>query len=148
MLEILDNRKSVKFSNFQKRLIDEKPGIYVIRYLENESPKNFTRLTGTDKEGILCIGKSKNLRKRITQYNDINAKGLTKKYHSEGWNFRKYFRDNGNPDAIRLIIENIEVRWKALDSIKDADRLETDIIQDYVMMLQDKPPLNIRLKVL
>lgn len=47
----LNNLKSVKFSNFQKRLIDEKPGIYFIRYLENESPKKFTRLNGTDKEG-------------------------------------------------------------------------------------------------
>lgn len=144
----LGDVKSSKFSNLESLdHIDEKPGVYVIRYLEGSTPKHFTRLNGIDEEGILCIGQSKNLRKRIWQFlKDATAEGLSIKYHSEGWNFRKYFRDNPNPKAIRLEIENMEVIWKILDNEDEAKELETRLIQGYVMRFQDKPPLNISIK--
>lgn len=144
----LGDAKSSKLSNPESLdYINEKPGVYVIRYLEGNTPKHFTRLNGIDEEGILCIGKSKNLRKRIWQFlKDITTAGLSIKYHSEGWNFRKYFRDNPNPKAIRLEIENMEVIWKTSDSEDEAEELETELIQDYVMTFQDKPPLNISIK--
>lgn len=143
----LGEAESAKFSNLQVRHIEEKPGVYIVRYLEGGLPKHFTRLNGIDEEGILCIGKSVNLRRRIREFvKDIATKGLPEKYHSEGWNFRKYFRDNPNPKAFKPKIENMEVIWKALSSEDEADNLETELIQDYVMTFQDKPPLNISIK--
>ena len=144
----LGEAESAKFSNSEFLVhIDKKPGVYIIRCLERGSPKHFTRLNGIDEEGILCIGKSVNLRRRIREFlKDIAAKGLKEKYHSEGWNFRKYFRDNPNPKAIKPEIENMEVIWKTMNSEDEADELETKLIQDYVMMFQDKPPLNISIK--
>ena len=143
----LGDAKSAKFSNLQVRHIYEKPGVYIIRYLEGGSPKQFTRLNGIDEEGILCIGKSVNLRRRIREFlKDITTEGLAEKYHSEGWNFRKYFRDNPNPKAIKPKKENMEVIWKVLNTEYEADKLETELIQDYVMTFQDKPPLNISIK--
>ena len=143
----LGEAKSAKFSILQVRRIDKKPGVYIIRCLEDDSPKHFTRLNGIDEEGILCIGKSIDLRRRIREFvKDIATEGLEEKYHSEGWNFRKYFRDNPNPKAIKPKIENMQVIWKALKNEDEADKLETELIQDYVMTFQDKPPLNISIK--
>ena len=147
IIKKLGDSESAKFPSLQVRHIDEKPGAYIIRYLEGSSPKHFTRLNGIDEEGILCIGKSNNLRRRIREFlKDIATEGLKEKYHSEGWNFRKYFRDNPNPKAIKPEIENMEVFWKAMNSEAEADELETILIQDYVMTFQDKPPLNISIK--
>lgn len=116
-------------------------------YVEHGRPKNFPRLNGIDTNGILCIGKAKNLQRRIMEFQrDILAEGLRKHYHSEGWNFRKYFRDNRNPNALRLKVENIRVLWKELGSEEIANNFETELIQDYVMTYQDKPPLNISIK--
>ena len=115
--------------------------------MENGKPKNFSRLNGIDMDGILCIGKAVNLNRRIREFQrDILVEGLGKHYHSEGWNFRKYFRDNSNANALKLKIENIKVVWKKLSNKDEADVLETKLIQEYVMTYQDKPQLNISIK--
>jgi len=127
--------------------IEKSPGVYVMIYMENGKPKNFSRLNGIDLDGILCIGKATNLNRRIREFHrDILVEGLGKHYHSEGWNFRKYFRENPNASALKLKIENIKVVWKNLSSTEEADVLETKLIQEYVMTYQDKPPLNISIK--
>jgi hypothetical protein len=124
-------------------------GVYVMIYMKNGKPENFSRLNGIDPEGILCIGKAANLNRRIREFQrDVLVKGLGKHYHSEGWNFRKYFRDNPNPNALKLKIENIKVVWKELSNKNEAEAnaLETKLLQEYVMRYQDKPPLNISIK--
>ena len=122
-------------------------GVYMMIYWENGKPRDFSRLNGIDVNGILCVGKSVNLNKRITDFRrDILIEGLGKHYHSEGWNFRAYFRDNQNPNAIKLKVENTKVLWKELESEREANDFETELIQDYVRTFQDKPPLNISIK--
>lgn len=124
-----------------------KPGVYILTYIENGKPKTFSRLNGADNEGILLIGKTVNLRSRVGDFfRDIMSEGLRDKYHSEGWNFRAYFRDNPNPHVIKLKPTNIRVNWKITESGKEASEFETQLIQDYVMTFQDKPPLNISIK--
>jgi len=124
------------------------PGVYFMSYIENHEPKPFPRLNGkTDDEGILCIGKAKNLRRRIQQFRrDVLDTSPFRNCHSEGWNYRKYFRDNDYPDTIKLDVKNVWVTWTELDNEKDADKLETECIQHYIMQYQDKPPLNISIK--
>ncbi len=123
-------------------------GVYVMVYVEDGQPKCFPRLNGkSDMEGILCIGKAVNLNRRIGDfYRDIFDETLYRHSHSEGWNFRRYFRDNDFPQTIKLNAKNIRVCWRALKSEKDADKLETECIQHYIMQYQDKPPLNISVK--
>ena len=123
-------------------------GIYVMIYMENGKPKSIPRLNGkSDTEGILCIGKAVNLNRRILDFHgDVFDETLYSHSHSEGWNFRRYFRDNDFPQTIKLNAKNIRVCWTELESEKDADKLETDCIQYYIMKFQDKPPLNISIK--
>lgn len=100
-----------------------------------------------DKEGILSIGKSVNLRRRIGEFfRDVQLPDLRVHYHSEGWSWRNYFRDNPNPSALRLPWQDMEAVWRVTGGKESADRLETKLIQDYVLRFQDKPPLNIEIK--
>lgn len=117
-------------------------------YIEEDVPRCFPRLNGkVDKEGILCIGKAVNLNRRIMDFHrDVFDETLFRHNHSEGWNFRRYFRDNNFPDTIKLNAKNIRVCWNELNSERDADKLETECIQHYIMKYQDKPPLNISIK--
>jgi len=138
-------RRCVKIGDYKK--MPNKPGVYVLTYIENGKPKTFSRLNGIDSEGILLIGKTVNLTRRVREfYKDILSEGLKEKYHSEGWNFRAYFRDNPNPQAIKLNPENVWVHWMLMENEREAYEFETQLIQDYVMTFQDKPPLNISIK--
>jgi len=142
-----DDFEILKLLDYHWSRIKNEPGVYVVRWLENGTPKHLQRLNGIDTQGILGVGKGKNVRKRIKQFlDDIRTNDLEVKYHSGGWNFRKYFRDNTNPNAIRPKIENIEILWKRTKSEFEADQLETKLIQEYVMNFQDKLPLNISIK--
>jgi len=147
-MQKLGKAKSAKILDFESlKEIDKKPGVYVITYVEMGKPKNFTRLNGIDSEGILCIGRAINLNRRIREFQkDIMAEGLKEKYHSEGWNFRAYFRDNPNPNTIKLKVENVMVHWIYMKDEQEADNFETELIQQYVTRFQDKPPLNISIK--
>ena len=126
--------------------IPNRPGAYIIIYSINGVPQHLNRLNGVDEEGIFCIGKTKNLAGRIIQFvSDILTEGLKVKVHSEGWSFRRYFRDN--PEGkIKPRIEDLEIYWKVLESESAALKFETQLIQSYVMNFQDKPPLNISIK--
>lgn len=78
-------------------------GVYVMVYKENGKPKCFPRLNGKeDKEGILLIGTTVNLKRRIRDvYRDVFDETLFRHSHSEGWNFRRYFQDNDFPETIK-----------------------------------------------
>ncbi len=143
----LHSSGSVKFAAFDAARIPASPGVYLIRYLENGRPKSFRRLNGIDGDGILSIGKSVNLRRRIGEFfRDVQLPDPKVHYHSEGWSWRAYFRDNNNPRALRLPFRNMKAVWKVARSKESADRLETKLIQEYVFRFQDKPPLNIEIK--
>jgi hypothetical protein len=124
------------------------PGVYFMIYVENDKHTYFPRLNGKiDKEGILLIGTSTNLKRRIRDfYRDVFDETLNRNSHSEGWNLRKYFRDNHFPGTIKLNAKNIRVCWKELKNKEDAEKFETECIQHYIMQYQDKPPLNINIK--
>ncbi|MEM0348639.1 MAG: hypothetical protein QW318_06985 [Candidatus Caldarchaeum sp.] len=48
--------------------VPEKPGVYVVRWVENGKPRETPRFNGIDKNGIIYIGRSKNLKSRIRQF--------------------------------------------------------------------------------
>lgn len=147
IIEELDKLETAEITDLESlKKITKSSGVYVMIYMENGRPKPFSRLNGIDENGILCIGKAKNLNRRIRQFHrDVLFKGRGRHGHSEARNFRIYFRDNAKPNALKLKIDNIKVCWKKLGN-EEADDFETELIQDYVMTYQDKPPLNISIK--
>jgi hypothetical protein len=119
--------------------------VYLIRAIKKSGARiPLQRLNGVDSEGILYIGKSKNMRTRIRAFvSDIRKGDLDPWYHSAGWNFREYFLRNRSWGIIKLTEENLEASWKMTARVSAASRLENQLLQAYVMRFQDKPPLNI-----
>lgn len=76
IIEKLGNKRECVLIRDYKR-ISKESGVYLLTYVENGKPKVFTRLNGTDHEGILLIGKAVNLRRRVGEfYKDILSEGL------------------------------------------------------------------------
>ena len=138
----------LRISGFSSGKVPDTSGVYIIGAVTRAGrPIPLRRLNGTDAAGILCIGKSKDVRRRIREFvADIRTPGLDTAYHSAGWNFRAYFRDNPRRGIIRLAEENLEATWKTTARDRHADHLETKLLQAYVKKYQDKPPLNISIK--
>ena len=115
-------------------IIPSSSGVYQIRWAIDGKPQPITRANGNDKKGILYIGESSSLRKRIEDFwLRIQRKGRS---HTAGltydfYTFRKKFK-----------LEQLEVQWLELHE-SEIGELETSLLTDYVAKYLDKPPLNI-----
>jgi hypothetical protein len=105
-------------------------GVYQIRWAIDGKPQIIHRVNGDDESGILYIGESDNLKKRIS---DLWRGISTGHGHTAGWTYDYY----GFSKKFKL--EHLEVQW--IDS-EDAE-LEPELLGNYVEKYLDKPPLNI-----
>jgi len=127
--------------------IPDRAGVYIIRAVrKNGTPIRLPRLNGPDAEGILLIGKSKSVRRRLHGFlMDIRQDDLEVGYHSEGWTFRACFRRNRKHDIIKLNDENLDAAWKITKGDRAVDLLEARCLYEYAVNYQDKPPHNLSL---
>jgi len=127
--------------------IPDRVGVYIIRAIRKSgTPIGLHRLNGVDAEGILLIGKSKSVRRRLHEFlMDIRQNDLEVGYHSEGWTFRACFRRNPNHGIIKLDDEDLDASWEVTKGDRAADLLEACLLQKYALKYQDKPPLNLSL---
>ncbi len=140
----LVNPKSILYSDIETdyKLIDEKPGVYIVTCLsEDLSPIVFRRLGEDDREGILYIGTSGNrgLQGRICDFYDDMKTG--KGHHSGVWTFYLNFENNktgGKP----LDKHDIKIWWECANDPERADERETELLLNYNLEFQDNPPLN------
>ena len=115
--------------------VDSTPGVYRVRIFNTDGkPSPIRRALGVDTDGILDIGESNNLRKRLREFWGC-ARG---KYypHSAGIEYRKWKLDQHWP-LEQLHFDFIHVREKA-----DAEKLELRMIDNYRKQFYDRPPLN------
>jgi hypothetical protein len=112
-----------------------KPGVYRIRaFAGSGEALSISRLGGVDPEGILHIGKSKNLGRRIRTFRQA-AEGLQAAHHAGcefyDWDFEK-------------IIPRGRLRYDyAIASTeKDALNLERSLHEEYRKKYFDRPPLD------
>ena len=115
--------------------VDSAPGVYRIRaFAVNGEPLNIPRLGGVDSLGILHIGKSVNLRKRILTFR--RALDQEKAAHKAGneffdWNFSKVV-----PERL------LRFDYIYTDTEPGAVELETRVHRDYRRTYLDRPPLD------
>jgi len=124
--------------------IDRKPGVYKIRLksLGNHRPVLISRLLGKDKDGLLSIGHSVNLRDRIQNFRRVakDMTGFCK--HSAGDRLflaricahsssNTYFND-----------KNIQVSFASLNSKTEAKEQEERLLKCYFKKYGELPPLN------
>lgn len=95
------------------RRAPEKPGVYVVRWVRGGEPVKVPRLLGVDEKGVLYVGSTGNLRKRLRRL----VRGLRKpgpKIHSAALSY--YFF------ALHKHIEmsELEVAWVEFGSKDEA----------------------------
>ncbi len=120
------------------------PGVYGIRLiaLPDNSPVPIPRFLHTDKEGVLAIGESKYLRRRIRQFYRVieERKGFLR--HSAGDRLflnlvfghassQAFFNDRG-----------FQVSFSTVQDKVGAQRLEELILKVYFVQFGELPPLN------
>jgi len=111
------------------------PGVYQIRVKRG---KGIPRLLGVEPLGILDIGESVHFRTRLRNFLRCatSSKAVA---HVAGWRFR-YLRLHRKGFSVEVL----EFRWKALDSKKEAQIAEGQLMREYVRDYGELPPLNYR----
>lgn len=111
--------------------IPDGPGVYEIRC----HGKEVCRALDADPNGILDIGESKHLRRRLEDFlRCASHKGVAG--HMAGWrysylNFKRYFP-----------LADLQFRWAALESKENAVEAESKRMLSYLDKFGELPPLN------
>jgi hypothetical protein len=131
----LQNLASNKFPG-----IENKPGIYFIRWKKDESPVIINRLGGSDSNGLLYIGESKDLRERFQRI----WRGI-----------KKVHKTNETPNTLSKRIffcklheeinsDEYEIAWQYLSIKIEAQVQEAAALKLYTEKFRELPPLNLR----
>lgn len=118
--------------------VPEKPGVYKINFRSNGKPKPIAKAGGIDRNGIVYIGRSENLRHRIK----IFWKGLRDK--------RSKIKTGHSGANTYVLIgfgrkfsqKNLYVIWKTCAKEKTKEG-EKALLHTYVKKYLDTPPLNL-----
>ena len=107
------------------------PGVYQIRCRGKAIP----RMLGVDEEGILTIGESVSIQRRLGLFL-YSAEGK-KGGHAAGWRFNfLQLVNKGFP------IDSLEFRWAHAPDKKAAYSMEGCLLADYLGRFGELPPLN------
>lgn len=106
------------------------PGAYIVA-----TDKPINRCVGTDSHGILTIGESDSLRRRLFAFCACAvAHGV--EGHSAGWRFAFFRFDRF------FSFSSLRFRWHATKTKEDAKVLESEMLIRYVANHVEQPPLN------
>ncbi len=115
---------------FDFKIVKPGPGTYVIA-----TDKPLSRVVGVDPNGILDIGESAWLRSRLKSFYR-RASGCKRVAHSAGrryvfFNLNRYFP-----------LRTLRVRWIEKKTKKEARRMESKLLYEYIEHYHELPPLN------
>ena len=122
-----------------KEHIPDKPGIYKLIAIDDKgAPRIINRFLGVDNDGILYIGKTENIRKRLTNMRRAFLPKYTSTKHIA---VRRYQEITGIKDShpITNLVVCIEV---VSDKMKSAKGLESELFKNYEAVFGERPPLN------
>ncbi len=111
--------------------VEEKPGVYCVQCTAHA----IERANGIDNEGILHVGMSSNLQRRIREF--YKAATINRNIpHSAGWEYFEYGFDKKFP-TISLIC-----RYLYKETRGTARELEKELQKQYRKKFLDHPPLD------
>lgn len=125
-----------ELTDLQIKNIPSKPGAYKIRICKSKcKPIKINRFIGVDKDGIIDIGQSKDLRNRLRTFKKCVE---THDYggHMAGWRF------NYLKLSQKLKFPILEFTYKKCNSKKQAYEQEHKWMKEYVHEHKELPPLN------
>jgi hypothetical protein len=114
-------------------LIPRKPGIYQFRCISSKGfPLNIPRLKRTDPAGVIYIGESDDLKKRVSNF-WITIRERGKSRHAAGWTYCSFNYFPLFPP------KNLQFRYKVMQNTIAG---EFDLLLSYRKKFMDLPPLN------
>lgn len=119
-----------RFNTLDWEAVPTGPGTYMIA-----ARRSLHRAVGVDPEGILDIGTSKHLRRRLNEFWQC-ASGARPAGHMAGWRFARYAMANHFP------LSSLYVCWRPAATADEAAREEGRLIEEYVRQHMESPPLN------
>lgn len=106
------------------------PGAYVI-----SASEPIKRIQDSDPNGILSIGETDNLQKRLKMFWRC-ANGEQHRGHTAGWRYREL-------DMQKLFpLKTLRFRWKEVPTKEAAYQLEGELLRAYAKQHFELPPLN------
>lgn len=115
--------------------IEEKPGVYIVRWAKDSVPFQIGRLGDIDSKGILYIGSAKSLKKRIKRlWRGIKGR---KPIHTAARSF--IFTDNYS----LIDLNDIEKITITFDTHGEAKTQEWSALKFYGNRFKELPPLNL-----
>ena len=127
-----------RWTSISERPVRDLAGVYAVRLVDGDrSPRLVRRFLDEDDEGLLCLGQSKNLEQRRTQF--IN--GVQKCVgHSEA-NLLHLLGLHARTRA-RAQLENVlsMLEWRV--EYCSPKKREEELIKSYIKRFGEAPPLN------
>lgn len=114
----------------ENNIAPAEPGAYVVRI----PGKTVARFLGKDKTGIIDIGETENLRRRLKAFCRSASEG--KRGHMACWRF--HFLGIGTKYPLNELL----VRWCQSKGKKQATAKEAEVMDLYVKKFGELPPLN------
>jgi len=137
----MKNNEWSEWFKLDEKTIDEnvpsKSGTYKI-----SCPESIDRFSGKDTEGVLVIGESGDIKKRIKDFfysvtkKDENPNNMSSRTHSEGGTFAVLGLEEKYP------IETLRFKFIITHDKDGAERLERLKIEEYENRFDEFPPLN------
>jgi hypothetical protein len=133
-----ENLQNLASNNFHG--VENKPGIYFIRWKKGENPVTINRLGGSDSNGLLYVGESKDLRRRFQRI----WRGI-----------EKVHKTSETPDTLsrRIVLCNLhkeiksdeyEITWQYLSTKIEAQVQTAAALKLYIEKFRELPPLNLQ----
>ena len=114
--------------------IPESRGVYFIYSYNDEIPAKLQRVLEQDKEGVLYIGKSENIRERLRMLWRVLNPNLKATAHTFG---TKY---NANKNLMEAFpINSMFISYKITNEPK---KLESELLHKYFLKYGEVPPFN------
>jgi len=120
----------VRLSSVEMKAIPSAPGVYLVSV-----GRPIHRVVGIDKEGLLDIGESNDLRYRIRSFVRC-ATNRGCEGHMAGWRFA-YLKM-----AQHFSLDSLLVRWATAPTKKAAKGMEAVLLAEYLGRHFEQPPLN------
>jgi len=136
--------ESTKWYNFETLAekefegVPKLPGIYLLRWSKNGTPIPIGRLKDIDNKGLLYIGSSLNLKRRIRDL----WKGVSE--YKPGHTIRKTITFCKVFETIKT--DEYEISWEALKTGEEAKGQEWAAFKLYSEKHKEPPPLNLSIR--
>jgi hypothetical protein len=126
------------WTNMYEALEHGEPAAYRVRLLKDSKPFPMNRVLGVDAQGLLSIGKTKNMEGRRAQF----ISGVLNGYgHSEGNLLRLLVLYSGLKEQVPPRPE-VECQFLPCKSEDGAIEMEARLLKDYLCRFGELPPLN------